>query len=138
MCSVIIKKTGKQVVLGWFTAICTLRIKLRLEIPGYLSHLTFVGTVKQFCANTNLFTVMPSKPGKIKVFLSSLVYILLIAWFSITSNGQIKWSQSTNFNRILRPCHTTTYGPSVCQRMNIFALHTLTYVRGKLFIHCIH
>ena len=32
--------------------------------------------------------------------------------------------------------HTTAYGPSVCEGMNIFA-HTLTYARGKLFIRCI-
>ena len=39
----------------------------------------------------------------------------------------------------LKALCATAYGPSACERVNIFAHkpHTLTYVRGKLFKRCV-
>ena len=65
-----------------------------------LNRVPFVSIVKQFCKNTKSFMMIQPKNGKIKVFLCfSLVYILLVGSVTI-ANGQIGWSQSTNFNTI--------------------------------------
>ena len=60
----------------------------------------FISPMRQFCEKDKSFMVIQSKNGKIWVFLSfSHVYVSLVGSVTI-ANGQIEWSQSTNFNRI--------------------------------------
>ena len=65
MCSVTIKKTGKQVNLGLCTVFSSLFIILWLEISGDFSQAKFISPVRKFCEKDKLFMVIQPKDGKI-------------------------------------------------------------------------
>ena len=74
-CSVTIKKTGKQVALGFFTFISALCVRFYdWEFLGAISQGKFICTVRQFCEKINSFTVITSKTEKSRYFFHSRLF----------------------------------------------------------------
>ena len=73
ICSVTIKKTGKQVNVGLF--ILHFASILVLEISGDLSQVLFIRIVKQFCENANSFRKIQPKPAKFRYFFPFHLFI---------------------------------------------------------------
>ena len=65
MCSVTIRKTGKQVNLGLFMVFLHFLSDFMTEISGDLSQAKFIGHVRQFCEKDKSFMVIQPKHCKI-------------------------------------------------------------------------
>ena len=67
MCSVTIRKTGKQVNLGLFIVVFPIFIRFYdcMEISGDLSQAKFISPVRQFCEKDKSVMVIQSKNSKI-------------------------------------------------------------------------
>ena len=88
MCSVTIRKIGKQVDLGLFIVIS----------PIFIQFCDCISAVRQFCEKDKSFMVIASRNGKIYVFLSlSHVYVSLVASVTIAKLNEVSQPISINY-----------------------------------------